>query len=72
MVKCLRIDRNASSAIIRFNLDELRILADSVGYMTDKHNVNLLSLSPDKEERERIAEYVKMKKNLSKIMRSLA
>ncbi len=54
MIKCLKIDRNASSATIRFNLDELRILADSVGYMADKHEVNLLSLSPDKDERERI------------------
>ena len=71
MVKCLKIDRNSSSAIIRFNLDELGILVNSVGYMTDKHKVNLLSLSPDKEERERISEYVKMRKNLSKIMRSL-
>jgi hypothetical protein len=52
MVKCLKIDRNVSSAIIRFNLDELRILADSVDYMVDKHEVNLLSLSPDEEERE--------------------
>jgi hypothetical protein len=39
--------------------------------MTDKHKVNLLSLSPDKEEKERIAEYVKIKKNLNKIIRSL-
>ena len=46
MVKCVRIDRVASSATIRFNLDELRILANSVGYMADKHEINLLSLSP--------------------------
>jgi hypothetical protein len=39
--------------------------------MTDKHKVNLLSLSPDKEEKERIAEYVKIKKNLSKIIEIL-
>jgi hypothetical protein len=52
MVKCIRIDRSASSATIRFNLDELRLLANSVGYMADKHEINLLSLSPDKEERE--------------------
>lgn len=52
-------------------MDELKILADSVGYMTDKHKVNLLSLSPDKEEKERIAEYVKIKKNLSKIIEIL-
>jgi hypothetical protein len=71
MVKCLKIDRNVSSVVIRFNLNELRILVDSVGYMTDKHQVNLLSLSPDKEERERIAEYVKIKKDLSRILRSL-
>jgi hypothetical protein len=38
--------------------------------MADKHEVNLLSLSPDKEERERIAKYVKIKKNLSRILRS--
>ena len=71
MVKCLKIDRNVSSVVIRFNLNELRILVDSVGYMADKHQVNLLSLSPDKEERERIAEYVKIKKNLTRILRSL-
>jgi hypothetical protein len=71
MVKCLKIDRGASSATIRFNLDELRILVQSVDYMADKHEVNLLSLSPDKEERERIAEYVKIKKNLRTILRSL-
>ena len=71
MVKCLKIDRGASSATIRFNLDELRILVHSVDYMADKHEVNLLSLSPDKEERERIAKYVKIKKNLRTILRSL-
>jgi len=49
MVKCVRIDKVASSATIRFNLDELRRLANSIGYMADKHEVNLLSLSPDKE-----------------------
>jgi hypothetical protein len=49
MVKCVRIDRVASSTTIRFNLVELRILANSVGYMADKHEVNLLGLSPDKE-----------------------
>lgn len=71
MVKCIRIDRRASSATIRFNLDELRLLANSVGYMTDKHEINLLSLSPDKEERERLAEYVKIKRSLTRILRSL-
>ncbi|MGC2386048.1 MAG: hypothetical protein WA460_03120 [Nitrososphaeraceae archaeon] len=70
-MKCLKIDNGASSATIRFNLDELRILVQSVDYMADKHEVNLLSLSPDKEERERIAKYVKIKKNLSRILRSL-
>ena len=71
MVKCLKIDRGASSATIRFNLDELRILVHSVDYMADKHEVNLLSLSPDTEERERIAKYVKIRKNLRTILRSL-
>jgi hypothetical protein len=73
MVKCIRIDRSASSAsaTIRFNLDELRILANSVGYMADKHEINLLSLSPDKEERERLTEYVKIKRSLTRILRSL-
>ena len=71
MVKCLKIDRGASSATIRFNLDELRILVHSVDYMADKHEVNLLSLSPDNEERERIAKYVKIRKNLRTILRSL-
>ncbi|MGA6923994.1 MAG: hypothetical protein WBY22_13805 [Nitrososphaeraceae archaeon] len=70
-MKCLKINSGASSATIRFNLDELRILVQSVDYMADKHEVNLLSLSPDKEERERIAKYVKIKKNLSRISRSL-
>jgi hypothetical protein len=71
MVKCIRIDRSASSATIRFNLDELRLLANSVRYMADKHEINLLSLSPDKEERERLAEYVKIKRSLTRILRSL-
>ena len=71
MVKCIRIDKNASSATIRFNLDELRILTNSVGYMADKHEINLLSLSPDKEERERLAKYVKIKRSLTRILRSL-
>lgn len=70
-MKCLKIDSGASSATIRFNLDELRILVQSVDYMADKHEVNLLSLSPDKEERESIAKYVKIKKNLSRVLRSL-
>ena len=70
-MKCLKIDNGASSATIRFNLDELRILVQSVDYMADKHEVNLLSLSPDKEERERIAKYVKIRKNLRTILRSL-
>ncbi|HET6716644.1 MAG TPA: hypothetical protein VFG90_05900 [Nitrososphaeraceae archaeon] len=70
-MKCLKIDSGASSATIRFNLDELRILVQSVDYMADKHEVNLLSLSPDKEERERIAKYIKIKKNLSRILRAL-
>jgi hypothetical protein len=66
-----KIDRNSSSATIRFNLDELRILVDSIGYMADKHQVNLLSLTPDKEEREKITEYIRIMKNLSRISRSL-
>jgi hypothetical protein len=39
--------------------------------MADKHEINLLSLSPDKEERERLAEYVKIKRSLTRILRSL-
>jgi hypothetical protein len=70
-LKCLRIDRNSSSATIRFNLDELRILVDSIGYMADKHQVNPLSLTPDKEEREKITEYIRIMKNLSRISGSL-
>ena len=71
MVKCIRIDRSSSFATIRFNLDELRILADSVGYMADKHQVNLLSLTPDKEERAKITEYIRIMKNLGRISKSL-
>jgi hypothetical protein len=52
-------------------LYELRILVDSIGYMADKHQVKLLSLSPDKEERKKIAEYVEIMKSLSRISRSL-
>lgn len=71
MVKCVRIDRGQSSATIRFNLDELKILTNSIGYMADKHEVNLLSLSPDKEERQRLDRYVKIKRSLNGILRSL-
>ena len=71
MVKCLKIDRNASTATIRFNLDELKVIVDSISYMTDKHEANLLGLSPDKKEREKIAEYVKIMKNLGEISRAL-
>ena len=71
MVKCLKINRNASSATIRFNLDELRILVDSNGYMVYKKQINLLSLTPEKEDRKKIAEYVKIMKNLSRISRAL-
>jgi hypothetical protein len=39
--------------------------------MADKHEINLLSLSPDKEERERLAKYVKIKRSLTRILRSL-
>ncbi len=50
MVKCIRIDKIELAATIRVNVEELRIIADSVDYMADKHEINLLNLSPDKEE----------------------
>lgn len=55
MVKCIRIDKIELAATIRVNVEELRIIADSVDYMADKHEINLLNLSPDKEERKKLA-----------------
>jgi hypothetical protein len=71
MVKCTRIDRDSSSVTIRFNLDELKILSQSVDYMADKYEVNLLSLSPNKEEKQKLAEYNTLKENLNRILSSL-
>jgi hypothetical protein len=71
MVKSIRIDKRASSATIRFDLNELRILANSIEYATHKHEVNLLSLPPDKEEKQRLAEYASVKKSVDKILSSL-
>ena len=52
MVKCIRINKATLSATIRVTVNELRIITDSVDYMADKHEVNLLNLSPEKEVRE--------------------
>ena len=71
MVKCIRIDKHASSATIRFDLKELRILVNSIEYAAHKHEVNLLSLPPNKEEAQRLAEYDSVKKNLDKILSSV-
>jgi hypothetical protein len=38
------------SATIRVNVNELRIITNSVGYMADKHEVKLLNLSSDKKK----------------------
>lgn len=51
MVKCIRINKATLSATIRVTVNELRIITDSVDYMADKHEVNLLNLSPEKEVR---------------------
>jgi hypothetical protein len=50
MVKCVRINKATLSATIRVNDNELRMITDSVGYMADKHEVNLLNLSPTKKK----------------------
>jgi hypothetical protein len=59
------------SATIRVNVNELRIITNSVGYMTDKHEVKLLNLSSDKEERNKLADYNAIKENLLLILNSL-
>ena len=59
------------SATIRVNVNELRIITNSVGYMADKHEVKLLNLSSDKEERDKLADYNAIKKNLLLILNSL-
>ena len=51
MVKCIRINKATLSATIRVTVNELRIITDSVDYMADKHEVNLLNLSSEKEVR---------------------
>lgn len=71
MVKCIRIDKIELAATIRVNVEELRIIADSVDYMADKHEINLLNLSPDKEERNKLANYNAIKENLKTILQSL-
>jgi hypothetical protein len=71
MVKCVRINKVKLSATIRVNLDELRIITDSVDYMADKHKANLLNLSPDKEETKKLADYNAIKENLLGILNSL-
>ncbi|CAN5363326.1 hypothetical protein BH18THE2_BH18THE2_33950 [soil metagenome] len=71
MVKCIRIDKIELAATIRVNVEELRIIADSVDYMADKHEINLLNLSPDKEERKKLANYNAIKENLKTILQSL-
>jgi hypothetical protein len=52
-------------------LNELRILAQSVDYLADKYEVNMLSLSPDEEEKQKLAEYNILKENLNRILSSL-
>lgn len=71
MVKCIRINKIELAATIRVNVEELRIIADSVDYMADKHEINLLNLSPDKEERKKLANYNAIKENLKTILQSL-
>ena len=39
--------------------------------MADKHEINLLNLSPDKEERNKLANYNAIKENLKTILQSL-
>ena len=71
MVKCTRIDRVSSSATIRFDLAELRLVAQSVDRMADKYEVNLLSLVPDKDEKQKLTQYIALKRNLNRILGSL-
>jgi hypothetical protein len=45
MVKSIRIDKIELAATIRVNVEELRIIADSVDYfdyMADKHEINFV------------------------------
>ena len=72
MVKCVRINKATLSATIQVNVNELRIITDSVDYMADKHKANLLNLSPDKEETKKLANYNAIKENLLMILNSLA
>jgi hypothetical protein len=39
--------------------------------MADKYEVNLLRLSPNKEEKQKLAEYNTLKENLDRILSSL-
>jgi hypothetical protein len=71
MVKCIRKDKVALSATLRVSLEELRILANSVNSMADKYTLNLLNLSPDTEERYKLATYNALKEQLRKILDSL-
>jgi hypothetical protein len=71
MIRCVRINKVTLSATIRVNLNELRIITDSVDYMAAKHKTNLLNLSPDKEETKTLANYNAIKENLLMILNSL-
>jgi hypothetical protein len=44
MVKYIRIDKIELAATIRVNVEKLRIIADSVDYMADKHEINSLTI----------------------------
>jgi hypothetical protein len=49
------IDKIELAATIRVNVEELRIIADSIDYMADKHEINFVKSIPDKEERKKLA-----------------
>jgi hypothetical protein len=53
VIKSIRIDKVSLTTTIQVHIEELQIIVDSVNYMTDKKNINLLNLLPDEEEREK-------------------
>lgn len=49
VIKSIRIDKVSLTTTIQVHIEGLRIIADSVNYMTGKQKINLLNLSLDEE-----------------------
>ena len=64
VIKSRRIDKVSLTTTIQVHIEELRIIADSVNYMTDKQKINLLNLPPDEEEREKLDRCNALKEDL--------